>query len=183
MQPLENTPDLKPILRCLLVFTACYGVAFIGSIATFQGLQNFYPSLVKPSWNPPNWLFAPVWTVLYGLMAAAAWQILESDNPNKGIALSVFVLQLAFNGLWSWLFFGWGKFGLSTIECAVMWVLILVTLLLFWKIKPVAGALLLPYLAWVAFATFLNFTIWRLNPDGPNTTTKITVEQSSDLPN
>jgi tryptophan-rich sensory protein len=174
VRPLENTPDLKPLLSFLLVFTACYAVAFVGSLGAFHGLQSSYPDLAKPTWNPPNWLFAPVWTILYGLMAYSAWLVLQSDSPNRNLALAAFALQLAFNGLWTWLFFAWGKLGLAALELGLLWLLILLTAVLFWRIRPLAGVLLLPYLAWVAFAGCLNVAIWRMNPEGPPV--KITVE-------
>lgn len=181
MKPIENTPDLGPTLRMLIVFAICFGVAFVGSMGTFKALQSWYPDIIKPSWNPPNWIFGPVWTILYALMATSAWRVLESDSPNKGVALTLFGVQLALNGLWSWLFFAWGKFDLATYEIAALWFFVLATTLVFWRISAIAGALLLPYLAWITFAGALNFTIWRLNPEGPSGSTRVTIEPGPDF--
>ena len=126
---------------------------------------NWYAGLVKPSWNPPSWLFAPVWTVLYVLMAVAAWLVWRQGGaPGVRAALFAWVVQLALNAAWSWLFFGLHRPGLAFAELMVLWLAILVTVVLAWRVAPAAGVLLLPYLAWVTFAGVLNVTLWRLNP-------------------
>ena len=118
----------------------------------------------KPVWNPPGWLFGPVWTALYTIMAIAAWLVWRRGGfAGQRVALSLFLLQLFFNALWSPLFFGWHQPGLAFVDIVLMWVTLLGTVIAFWKVRPLAGALLLPYLAWVTFASALNFTIWQLN--------------------
>lgn len=153
--------------RSLLVlagfFLLCFGVAAAG--AFFQP-GSWYQELTKPSWNPPAWIFGPVWTVLYALMAIAGWRVWRSaagSAESAGPALGVFVAQLAANGLWSFLFFGLHRPGLALVDIVVLLVLIAVTLALFRHHDRWAAWLLVPYLLWVAFATFLNFTLWRLN--------------------
>jgi tryptophan-rich sensory protein len=126
----------------------------------------FYAQLVRPAWAPPGWLFGPVWTVLYLMMAVAAWQVWrERGRAGARTALSLWVVQLAANALWSWLFFAWRRGALAFGEVVLLWVLVALTVAAFWRIRPLAGMLLLPYLLWAGFATALTFSIWRLNPD------------------
>jgi benzodiazapine receptor len=144
----------------LLVFAA----AALGGFASANA-GDFYRDLVRPAWAPPGWLFGPVWSVLYALMGIAAWLVWRARGfAGAGPALRVFLLQLTANALWSWLFFVWQQGGLAFIEILLLWALILVTAVLFWRISRVAGWLLLPYLAWVSFASVLNLSMWRLNP-------------------
>ena len=125
---------------------------------------EWYASLDKPSWNPPGYIFAPVWTVLYILMGVAAWLVwTKGDGAQRITPISIFVLQLALNALWSYLFFGLHRPDLAFIEIIVLWLAILATMILFWRIHGFAGMLLIPYLAWVSFAAVLNFQLWRLN--------------------
>jgi len=129
--------------------------------------DEWHRRLKKPSWNPPNWIFAPVWTLLYLLMAAAAWLVWRRYGfGDAAVALGLFVLQLALNSAWTWLLFGRHAIRGAFIDILVLWVMILTTLILFWSLEPLAGILLLPYLAWVSFATALNGTIWRMNREG-----------------
>lgn len=138
--------------------------AAIGSAASIEA-GPFYGELVRPDWAPPARLFGPVWTALYALMAIAAWLVWrEGGVARNRTALTLFVVQLALNALWSWLFFGWQMGGAAFAEILVLWVAIVATLVAFWRVKPLAGALLLPYLAWVSFAAVLNWSIWQLNP-------------------
>lgn len=123
----------------------------------------WYDGLEKPSFNPPSWVFGPVWTTLYILMGVAAWLVWERYRDRARGALTLFVVQLIFNAAWSALFFGAQAPGLAFAEILVLWALILATVVAFWRWRPVAGALLLPYLAWVSFAAVLNFSLWRLN--------------------
>jgi len=124
----------------------------------------WYEGLAKPTWNPPNQVFAPVWTILYILMGVAAWMVWTSgDRIGIKLPIAVFIVQLAFNSLWSYLFFGLQRPDLAFFEIIVLWILICVTLILFWRISKPAGALLIPYLLWVSFATALNYQLWRLN--------------------
>ena len=142
----------------------CYAAAALGAIASAQA-GSFYAELARPDWAPPGSVFAPVWTVLYGLMAIAAWLVWRARGWHgaRG-ALGLFVVQLAVNALWTWLFFAWRRGGLAFAEIVLLLVLIAGTVVAFWRIRPMAGALLLPYLAWVAFATALTWSTWQRNP-------------------
>jgi translocator protein len=143
-----------------LSFTA----ASIGAFGS-RNAGGFYQELIRPSWAPPGWLFGPVWSVLYLSMGVAAWLVWRSRGwAGARGALSLFLVQLAANALWSWLFFEWRLGAVSFIEILLLWILILATILAFWRIRPLAGALLLPYIAWVSFAAALNYTLWQLNP-------------------
>lgn len=139
----------------------CFVVAWFGSR---YSPGTSYQVLRKPAWTPPAWVFGPVWTVLYALMGVAAWLVWkEGGFGHAAIPLSLFLLQLALNGAWSWLFFGLEQRGVACVEILLLWLAILATLITFWNARPLAGALLLPYLAWVSFAAALNFAIWRMN--------------------
>ena len=125
---------------------------------------DWYASISKPPWNPPSTVFAPVWIFLYILMGVSAWLVWrEQGFTGARIALVFFIVQLFLNGLWSYLFFGLNNPLAAFIEILVLWLLILITLILFWRVKPLAGAFLIPYLGWVGFASVLNFTLWRMN--------------------
>lgn len=157
-----------PIFALLGFFILVYTVAYVGSLAVLPALEFWYITLKKPSWNPPTYVFGPVWTVLYGLMGWAAWTVWrtpsgEQPSGRRTAALVTFFAQLTLNCLWSWIFFGWRQIGPAFYEIGVLWLAIVATLILFWRIRPAAGAVLLPYLAWTTFASALNFAIWRLN--------------------
>ena len=125
---------------------------------------EWYASLTKPTWNPPSFVFAPVWTALYVLMGIAAWLVWrEAGFSGARAALSLFLIQLVLNGLWSYLFFGMQKPMFAFFEIIVLWCMILATLAAFWRVRPMAGVLLVPYLCWVGFASVLNYQLWRLN--------------------
>ena len=125
---------------------------------------EWYAGLQKPSWNPPNWIFGPVWTALYTIMAIAAWLIWKRGGfAGQHVALSLFLAQLLFNALWSPLFFGLRQPALAFADILLLWLTLLGTVAAFWKVRPLAGALLVPYLAWVTFASALNFALWTLN--------------------
>jgi len=130
---------------------------------------EWYAALDKPSWNPPSWVFAPVWSTLYLLMAVAAWQVWNSDHPLRSQAVSLWLAQLLFNGAWSWLFFGLHRPGVAMFELAALIVLVVLTIRSFRAIRPAAAWLMLPYLAWISFALVLNVTLWRLNGGGLQT--------------
>ncbi len=136
----------------------CFGAAAVG--ARFKP-GTWYAGLRKPAWNPPSWLFAPVWTLLYAMMAVAAWLVWRETGLSREIGL--FVLQLVLNALWSWLFFGLHRPGLALADVLALWLAILATHVAFDHVRPLAGWLLLPYLAWVTFAAALNAALWRLN--------------------
>jgi tryptophan-rich sensory protein len=125
---------------------------------------EWYARLQKPTWNPPNWIFAPVWTALYTAMAIAAWLVWKRGGfAGQRVALPLFLAQLLCNATWSPLFFGLRHLALAFLDIVLLWLALLGTVVAFWKARPLAGALLVPYLAWVTFASALNFALWRLN--------------------
>ncbi|MEU4220271.1 TspO/MBR family protein [Actinoplanes sp. NPDC026623] len=134
--------------------------AVVGSLAA-TGSKAEYASLEQPAWAPPSWLFGPVWTILYVLIAIAGWLVWQRTGWTR--ALTVYAVQLALNAAWTPLFFAAGRYGLALVEIMVLWVLILATIVLFWRTSRLAAALLVPYLAWVSFATALNAAIWSAN--------------------
>lgn len=139
--------------------------AAIGGAASLQA-GPFYTQLARPDWAPPSFLFGPVWTVLYALMGIAAWLVWRDAGFRAAkTALTLFLVQLALNALWSWLFFAWHRGGLAFADILLLWALIVGTLIAFWRIRPLAGALLVPYLMWVSFASALNYSVWQLNPE------------------
>jgi len=156
----------KNSIWMLALFVAiCFAVSGFGAIVTSRSVSQWYPALVKPSWNPPSWVFGPVWTLLYLMMAIAAWIVWRRLGFKGGAKpLSIFALQLALNAAWSPLFFGLRNPLAGLIDIIPLWVAILATMVSFWRISRLAGALLIPYWLWVGFAAALNFTIWRLNP-------------------
>jgi len=149
-------------MRLIVSIAVCLGAAGLGSLLTTPALRPWYADLSKPTWTPPNWLFGPVWTLLFIAMAIAAWLVWQKIGL-KSAPMQLFLLQLLFNVAWSALFFGLRSPGLAFAEIVLLWLAILATSIQFWKAVPVAGWLLLPYLMWVAYAAALNFPIWRLN--------------------
>jgi tryptophan-rich sensory protein len=145
-------------------FIVSFAVSAVGAIASIEA-RSFYAGLEQPDWAPPGWLFGPVWTLLFALMAIAAWLVWRNGGfRTNRIALSLFLTQLLFNALWSWLFFAWRLGGPAFADILLLWVLILATLVAFWRAERLAGILLIPYLLWVSFAAFLNYAVWQLNP-------------------
>ncbi len=141
-----------------------FAASAIGAIASIQA-REFYVDLTQPSWAPPGWLFGPVWTTLFAMMAIAAWLVWRNGGFSSNlVALSLFLLQLGVNALWSWLFFAWYQGGLALADIVLLWVLIVATIVAFWRVRPLAGMLLIPYLLWVSFAAVLNYAMWQLNP-------------------
>lgn len=138
--------------------------ASLGGGATATSVGTWYQELAKPEWNPPRWLFGPVWTALYLMMAVAAWRVWRHrEHPERLRALRWFFAQLALNTLWSFLFFGLRRPDLAFIEILVLWGAIVATGLKFWRIDRPAALLWLPYVLWVSFASVLNGTVWWLN--------------------
>lgn len=157
---------MQKILRIVLVALTCVTIGYLSGMSTAESITTWYPKLVKPIFNPPNWVFGPVWTVLYILMGVAGgmiWNRVDSDEVNVKKAFKIFVIQLGLNALWSYLFFGLQNPLLALIEIVLLWLVIYETYLQFKKIEPLAGKLLIPYLLWVGFATVLNGSIWWLN--------------------
>jgi translocator protein len=157
-------PKKKQIIGFVAWLAVSFIAAGIGSAASVQA-RPFYTRLVRPEWAPPPDLFGPVWTVLYALMGIAAWLIWRIDGFRTArTALVLFLVQLSLNALWSWLFFGWHLGALAFADIVLLWALIVATLIAFWRISPLAGALLVPYLLWVSFASVLSYSVWQLNP-------------------
>ncbi len=140
----------------------CLVTGGLGGWVTAQSVTDWYPTLVKPSWNPPNWIFGPVWTALYLMMAVAAWLVWRSDGNIRG-AMILFFSQLALNFAWSFLFFGARSPWLGLMDIAMLWLALVITVIVFFQKSAAAGLLMLPYLVWVSFAAILNLAIWRLN--------------------
>jgi tryptophan-rich sensory protein len=142
-------------------------IALAGGAAAFGGRYatgEWYRHIQKPGFTPPDWIFGPVWTLLYLAMAVAAWLVWQRRTQASVTApLLVYAAQLLLNALWSWMFFGLHRPGLAFADIVVLDLFILATIILFWRVHAVAGALLVPYLAWVSFAAALNLAIWRLN--------------------
>ncbi|NNL06688.1 MAG: tryptophan-rich sensory protein [Gammaproteobacteria bacterium] len=154
----------KQILGLFGWFLVSFAASAVGAVASIQA-RSFYGQLAQPAWAPPPWLFGPVWTILYALMAIAAWMVWRSGGFRANrTALSLFLAQLALNALWSWLFFAWHRGALAFVDILLLWLLIVATLVAFWRVRPLAGALLIPYLFWVSFASALNYSVWQLNP-------------------
>jgi benzodiazapine receptor len=152
---------IKSVIGLVGWLAVSFAAAWIGS-RYMPGA--WYASLAKPAWTPPNAIFGPVWSVLYVLMGVAAWLVWRRAGfSGAGTALALFVGQLALNALWSYLFFGLHRLDIAFFDIVVLWVAILVVMVLFWRKDRVPGALMLPYLIWVGFASFLNFALWRLN--------------------
>ncbi|MFA5318436.1 MAG: TspO/MBR family protein [Patescibacteria group bacterium] len=138
--------------------------AILGSLATTPNIQGWYSGINKPSFNPPNWIFGPVWTILFVLMGISLYLIwAEKTKINKTSAYLFFYLQLVFNVVWSVLFFGLHNPLYAFVEIIFLWIFILLNIIFFYKINKLAGWLLLPYILWVSFAAFLNYNIWILN--------------------
>ena len=153
-----------PFLGLVGWLVLCFAAAAIGGLASANA-GEFYTQLNLPSWAPPPWLFAPVWTLLYAMMAVSAWLIWTERGWVKGrLPLRLFVVQLAANALWTWLFFEWRLGAVAFVEIVALWLLIAGTAVVFWRIHKLAGALLLPYLLWVSFAAALNYALWQGNP-------------------
>ncbi len=161
MQRMSTSTQIRGLVICLLLTMAA---AAVGAAASINA-ADFYSTLQLPAWAPPAWLFGPVWSVLYLLIAIAAWLVWRTRGLGDArFALTLYVVQLALNSLWTWLFFGWRQGAWAFADIVMLWILIVATLVAFWRVKPQAGWLLAPYLAWVSFATALNFAAWQMNP-------------------
>jgi tryptophan-rich sensory protein len=157
---------MNKISRVAIVVVICLVVGYVSGMVTRTSITTWYPTLVKPSFNPPNWIFAPVWTSLYVMMGVAAgfiWNQITTQKVAVTKALQIFAIQLVLNALWSYLFFGLHNLMLATIEVVLLWLMIFETYSQFAKINKTASYLMLPYLAWVSFASVLTASIWWLN--------------------
>ena len=148
------------IILCVII---CTSLGFLSGISTADSITNWFQFVKKPSWNPPSWLFAPVWTLLYILMGISVALIWKSNSNSKKSAISLFVIQFILNLCWSIIFFNQHQTGWAFIEIIIMLIFIIMTTISFYKINKTAAYLLLPYICWVSFATVLNGTIWFLN--------------------
>ncbi len=137
----------------------------IGAIATRRSIPEWYETLEKPSWRPPRWVFGPVWTILYALMGLASWMVWRSRPKRRGVdlALAIYSIHLAANTMWSVIFFGFRRPGAALVEIVLLYRLVVEVTVRFWRIRPLAGMMLLPYLAWIKFAAALNAAIWWKN--------------------
>jgi tryptophan-rich sensory protein len=156
---------MQKILKIVLMVVLCVTVGYLSGLVTRESILTWYVTLNKPSFNPPNWVFAPVWTLLYIMMGVAAGMVWTSNSEEQTTkkALGFFAIQLGLNALWSYLFFGLHNPLLALIEIILLWLMIFETYNMFKKINKTVGLLLLPYLAWVSFAAILNASIWWLN--------------------
>ncbi len=154
----------KQIAGLISWLVICFTASAIGAVASIEA-RSFYTLLNQPSWSPPPWVFGPVWTTLYTLMAISAWLVWRFGGFRaKRYLLTLFLLQLAFNALWSWVFFAWHLGAAALANIFILWIFIAATIVSFWRTNPLAGALLIPYLLWVSFAVALNYSLWQLNP-------------------
>lgn len=152
-------------LKLLITVALSLLAGAIGSLSTSSSIQEWYPALVKPALNPPSWIFAPVWTTLYVMMGVAAFLVWKRGGELKNVKLPLllFIIQLVLNALWSIIFFGMQNLTFALFEILLLWIAILATIISFMKISKRAGWLLVPYLLWVSFASYLTFSIWMLN--------------------
>ena len=142
-----------------------FATATVGAVASVNA-GGFYAQIAKPAWAPPGWLFAPVWSTLYALMGISAWLVWRARGfDGARPALAVFIFQLAVNALWSWLFFVWNRGDLALADAVILCCLIAATMVMFRRVSTLAALLLLPYLAWVAFASMLTLSVLQLNPE------------------
>ncbi len=151
--------------KLIISIILCVGVgAIAGYLTAGESSGEWFRNLQKPSFQPPNWIFGPVWTTLYILMGISLWKVWKKPNSReRNIAITIFFAQLLFNFLWSVLFFNWHAIGMALIDILILWILILATIFSFAKHSKVAAWLLVPYISWVSFATILTYTIWKMN--------------------
>lgn len=157
-----TSTEARPIAVAVIPVVAAF---VLGQLATFPNLTPWYAGLIKPAFNPPNWVFAPVWTTLYVLMAFAVWRVLRlrRRTPVRRLGLILFFAQLVLNAAWSWMFFAAHSPRLGLINIVPQLLVIAATMIVFWRLDRVASWCILPLGVWVAFATILNFPIWSLN--------------------
>jgi len=161
--------NLKPLIQLIIAIAIAELAGVIGSFFTVSAIDTWYAGIVKPAWNPPSWVFGPVWVVLYAMMGVAVWLVWRRrDSVSKhGMtwrwALAMFGVQLVLNALWSIIFFGLHSPGWAFVGIVLLWAAIVGTIGVFWRISKPAALLLIPYVLWVSFAGFLNYTIWDLN--------------------
>ena len=152
-------------IKLIISIAACVGIGLTGGIFTASAIQGWFAHINKPSWNPPNWLFAPVWTTLYLLMGIAFYLVwkTKTNADKKQWAIIIFIVQFALNFFWSAIFFEQHQIGWAFVDIIVLWIAILCTIIGFSRIHKTAAWLLVPYISWVSFAAILNYAIWRAN--------------------
>ncbi len=157
--------ELKSILKLVAFIFVCELAGAVGSVFTSSSIETWYAGLAKPALNPPNWVFAPVWTILFALMGVAAFLVFEKGADRKEVkeSLGIFAVQLSLNMLWSFLFFGLHSLAGAFIEIIFLWFAIIATTISFAKISKQAAWLMVPYILWVSFAGYLNLAIWLIN--------------------
>ncbi len=157
--------NIKTSLKLIFAIIISELAGIVGSLLTFSSIPTWYVTVVKPSFSPPNWIFGPVWTTLYALMGVALFLVWQKGFARKDVkvAIALFSIQLMLNACWSIIFFGNHNIGGAFLEIIFLWIAIVATIISFFKISRPAGYLLLPYIAWVSFAAFLNYTLWTLN--------------------
>ena len=159
-----EVPKKQHWLSLFVLLIATFVASAFGMLATTSRLATWYPSLLKPAWNPPNEIFGPVWTTLYLMMAVAAWLVWRRGSETEVIpAMTAYFGQLVLNVLWSLIFFGLKAPGWAVFDIIALWIAIIIAIAKFGKVSRIAAWLLVPYLAWVTFASVLNITIWRIN--------------------
>lgn len=162
---MENPNRLRSIYALVGFLLVTFAAAGVGSLFTTPATApgGWYGTLPKPAWTPPSWVFAPVWTTLYLLMAVAAWRVWRTAGGFRAARapLALYAIQLVLNAAWSIIFFGQRQVGVAMLDLALLWLAILATMLAFWRVDRPAGILLLPYLAWVSYASTLNYAIWQ----------------------
>ena len=162
---MEQKP-LSRVFKILVMIVTTVVVGTISGLVTQESVDTWYPTIAKPSFNPPNWIFAPVWSTLYVLMGIAAglvWHEMDRQKETVKKALLFFAIQLVLNALWSYIFFGLHNPFLALIEIILLWLMIYETFVQFNKVNKIAGYLFIPYILWVTFALVLNASIWWLN--------------------
>lgn len=159
---------MRDTLRLVLAVALPLAVGFLAGRVTAPAVATWYPELVRPAFTPPSWVFAPVWTTLYLAMGVAAWLVWRQglSTPGVALALCVFLVQLALNGLWSLLFFGMRSPAAGLVDIVLLWIALVACTVLFFGRSTWAGILMVPYAAWVSFAAVLNASIWVLNRPG-----------------
>lgn len=157
--------NIKTFFKLIFAIIIAESAGIIGSLFTFSSIPTWYTTIIKPTFSPPNWIFGPVWTTLFALMGIALFLVWQKGLHRKDVkvAITIFFVQLLLNTFWSIIFFGNQNIGGAFLEIIFLWLAILATIIAFFKISKLAGYLLLPYIAWVSFAAFLNYTIWTLN--------------------
>jgi tryptophan-rich sensory protein len=156
-------PGTSTLLLILAAIVPVAAAAIAGNLATIPNVPTWYAHLTKPSFNPPNWVFAPVWTTLYLMMAYAFYRVLKANADWISFAVAIFLIQITLNAAWSWVFFSFHSPRGGLVVITLLWLAIVLTILVFWQIDPTASMLLWPYLLWVSFAAALNWEIDRLN--------------------